>query len=406
MGVHPRRPRHGLSLCAGYGGLDLGLQLAEPGFHTRCFVEIDPDAQAALVAGMVGGHLPRLAERGAGSAGSGRAAAADRRARPFRPAPVWDDLRTFVGLGWRGHIDAILAGYPCQPFSAAGQRRGADDERHLWPDVARIAREVAPEWLFLENVAGHVSLGLETVLRDIWRMGYTPAAGLFSAGETGATHERLRVFIVAHRHADADAGGLAGRGNQDRPTEGQSLGAERQWLRPGHRGGGNAGHERLDDSPRHDGGLYAGSGPEGFGTADAGRAGGHFPNAQRGRPWLHPPGPAEADRWADVIGAAPYLAPAASLRDCLAWAGDMAAALEGPGGAAIESAVCLLADGLARRARALRGLGNGVHPLAAGYAWRSLANAHGLRPLDLDAAGERPGDRTAAENPVLMEADA
>src|SRR5699024_10885810 len=145
MGIHPSRPRHGLSLCAGYGGLDLGLQLAEPGFHTRCFVEIDPDAQAALVAGMVGGHLPGLAEHGPGPARAGHGTAGERRAEPFRQAPVWDNMRTFVGDGWRGHIDTIMAGYPCQPFSAAGQRRGEDDERHLWPDVARIIAEIAPE---------------------------------------------------------------------------------------------------------------------------------------------------------------------------------------------------------------------------------------------------------------------
>lgn len=146
--------------------------LAEPGFHTRCFVEWEEHPRDAIIAAQ--------------------------RAGTFAPAPIWTDVKSFDGRPYRGHIDTILAGYPCQPFSAAGQRKGEDDPRHLWPDVARIAREIEPEWLFLENVAGHVSLGLEAVLRELCDMGFTPATGLFSAAETGAPHKRERVFIVAH----------------------------------------------------------------------------------------------------------------------------------------------------------------------------------------------------------------
>src|SRR5690606_19313128 len=83
-------------------------------------------------------------------------------------------------------------------FSAAGKRAGAKDPRHLWSDVARVIRECAPEWVFLENVAGHVTLGLETVLRELWGLGYTPAAGLFSAAEVGAPHQRQRTLPLAH----------------------------------------------------------------------------------------------------------------------------------------------------------------------------------------------------------------
>ncbi|WP_295045165.1 DNA cytosine methyltransferase [uncultured Paracoccus sp.] len=428
---------------------------------------------------MVGGYLPGLAEHGPGSAGHADTATAERRARPFRAAPVWGDLRTFVGHGWRGHIDTILAGYPCQPFSAAGQRRGADDERHLWPDVARIAREVAPEWLFLENVAGHVSLGLETVLRDIWHMGFTPAAGLFSAGETGAPHERLRVFIVAHRKGGDRRGEqstgstgrgwprLAGSGAELADADGGHASAERQQrggefgFQPEGRGTGagavgdaegigrrqgrpqpeirrgrdtsaSAGSAMADASCRRSDGQGSGQVQQpwrteaiGSGTtmADARQPGpqgreqrgpsderhgpqAHGSAAQRGRPCLHPPGPAEADRWAVILGAAPYLAPAASLRDCLAWAGDLAAALEGPGGAQTKSRLCRMADGLAARSRALRGLGNGVHPLAAGYAWRALAAAHGLGPVDLDAEGRGDPSTNQTTQPFLMEASA
>lgn len=120
-----------VSLCAGYGELDLRIQFTEPGFHTRCFVEIDPDAQAASVAGMAVGYLPRLAEHRPGHTQSGETAAPRRRARSFWPASVWDNVRTFAGDSWRGHIDTILTGHPCQPSSAAGQRCGEYDERYL-----------------------------------------------------------------------------------------------------------------------------------------------------------------------------------------------------------------------------------------------------------------------------------
>ncbi len=163
------RPWHGLSPCAGDGGLDLGLMLAEPDYHTHAFVEWEDYPRTVLAAAQA--------------------------ARYFAPAPIWDDLRNFDARPFCGAFDTVLAGYPCQPFSAAGKRGGADDPRHLWPDVARVVAECRPEWVFLENVAGHVTLGLEAVLRELWGMGYTPAAGLFSAAEVGAPHQP-----VAHLH--------------------------------------------------------------------------------------------------------------------------------------------------------------------------------------------------------------
>ena len=97
----------------------MGLVLAEPGYHTRCFVEWEDWPRAVLIAAQ--------------------------RASYFAPAPIWTDLRSFDARPFRGAFDAVLAGYPCQPFSAAGKRGGADDPRHLWPDVARVIRECVPE---------------------------------------------------------------------------------------------------------------------------------------------------------------------------------------------------------------------------------------------------------------------
>ena len=202
------RPRHGLSLCAGGGGLDLGLMLAEPGYHTRAFVEWEDWPRTVLIAAQRAGY--------------------------FAPAPIWDDLRSFDARPFRGAFDIVLAGYPCQPFSAAGKRGGADDPRHLWPEIARIIRECCPEWVFLENVAGHVTLGLEAVLRELWDMGYTPAAGLFSAEEVGAPHQRVRVFILAHTDEPASwhrRNNPAGNSDFIRKAEALALGIT-SWSTP------------------------------------------------------------------------------------------------------------------------------------------------------------------------------
>ena len=108
---------------------------------------------------------------------------------------------------------------------------------------------------------------------------------------------------------------------------------------------------------------------------------------------FHPPAPGDLAAWAAVLAARPDLAPALGFDDCLAWARRLAADPEGPVAAAAEPALRRMADGLAHRARALRLLGNGVHPLAAAHAWRTLAAAHGLGPVDLaaDRCGTAPG---------------
>ena len=167
----------GLSLCSGAGGLDLGLVLACPGYRAVGYVEREAYAAAVLVARMEDAALDRAA--------------------------VWDDVATFDGRPWRGAVDIVAAGYPCQPFSVAGRRLGAADPRHLWPHVARIIGEVEPPFVFLENVAHHLRLGFPEVAGDLVGLGYRLAAGLFTAAEVGAPHRRERLFILAHREGDA-----------------------------------------------------------------------------------------------------------------------------------------------------------------------------------------------------------
>ena len=168
----------GISLCAGVGGLDLGLHIAEPNYRTVCYVERNSYAAAALVARMADASLAQ--------------------------APIWDDLRSFDGRPWRGRVHLVTAGYPCQPFSLSGTRKGKDDPRHLWPEVVRIVREIRPERVFFENVPGHLSLGLQDVAGDLQAMGYRVAARVVSAAEVGASHTRERVFILGHADSQVE----------------------------------------------------------------------------------------------------------------------------------------------------------------------------------------------------------
>lgn len=160
-----------LSLCSGGAGLDLGVELALGDTRTVCWVEWEAFAIEYLASCMEAECLPQ--------------------------APIWSDLRTFNGKPWRGVVDCITTGYPCQPFSVAGKRRGKDDPRHLWPHVHRVIGEVEPAIVFLENVSGHLSLGFDQVASDLEGLGYEVAAGLFTAEEVGATHNRERLFILA-----------------------------------------------------------------------------------------------------------------------------------------------------------------------------------------------------------------
>ena len=164
-----------LELCAGYGGFSLGLR--EHDVSTVAYVERDSYAAATLVARMEEKRLDQ--------------------------APIWDDLCTFDGAAWRGRVDIVTAGFPCQPFSTAGKQLGLDDERWIWPWIARIIADVQPRYVFLENVTGLIRAGLGHVLTDLAELGFDAEWGLLSAAAVGAPHRRQRVWILA----DADSDG-------------------------------------------------------------------------------------------------------------------------------------------------------------------------------------------------------
>lgn len=120
-------------------------------------------------------------------------------AQELDQAPVWSDLCTFDAAAWRGRVALVTAGFPCQPFSSAGRKLGIDDDRWLWPEIARIIRDMEPDYVFLENVPGVVRAGLAHVLGDLADLGFDAEWGLLAASAVGAPHRRERFWLVAHR---------------------------------------------------------------------------------------------------------------------------------------------------------------------------------------------------------------
>ena len=158
-----------LALFAGAGGGILGGKLL--GWRTVCAVEWEPYAACVLAARQNDKVLP--------------------------PFPIWDDVQTFDGKPWRGIVDVISGGFPCQDISAAGKGAGIDGERSgMWREMARIIREVEPRFVFVENSPMLTSRGLGVVLGDLASMGFNAAWGVLGASDVGANHERQRIWIV------------------------------------------------------------------------------------------------------------------------------------------------------------------------------------------------------------------
>ena len=160
---------NGLALCSGYGGIELGLEHFFPQFKTICHVEGEAYAAAHLRKKMAEGRLHN--------------------------APIWDDVKTFDGSIWRGKVDIITGGFPCQPFSSSGNRKGVEDERWLWPYISKIIGEIRPQFFFFENVPNIALGGLDQIVRDIASLGYDASWCVIGADNIGAPHQRKRWFI-------------------------------------------------------------------------------------------------------------------------------------------------------------------------------------------------------------------
>jgi DNA (cytosine-5)-methyltransferase 1 len=161
-----------LALFAGAGGGILGGKLL--GWRTVCAVEWEPYPASVLVARQNDGFLP--------------------------PFPIWDDVQTFDGKPWRGIVDVVSGGFPCQDISSAGRGAGIDGERSgMWREMARIIHEVQPRFAFVENSPMLTSRGLGTVLGDLASMGFDARWGVLGAADVGANHQRDRIWIIAKR---------------------------------------------------------------------------------------------------------------------------------------------------------------------------------------------------------------
>jgi len=369
---------NGLALCAGGGGLDLAMQVAVPGYRTVGYVEREAGAAASLVARMEDKTLDQ--------------------------APIWDDLGTFDGKPWCGLVDLITSGDPCQPNSTAGKRQGEDDDRWLIDQVIRIIKEVRPSVVFRENVTGNIDGQLAALIPPLERLGYRLAAGIFAAAETGASHQRERLFIMANRYdpgchtaqlpiqsrrqdqANTDAGRegpdlayASSIGERKQDNQASTITRKNPRAIIG-RGGSEladaicGGHNGRSHEPKREAvkrTVTQGSSNDipGVGLADTGGAGlqgreFRGSSGRRDRSETHgsvtefcsaqlplfAPGPGDFDAWREILAIDPLL----------------------------EPALCRTVDELAYRNDRLRLCGNGVFPLEGAYAFRTLSALLGI----------------------------
>ena len=290
------------------------------GYRTLCHVERDAYAATVLVARMDDSSLDR--------------------------APIWDDLTTFDATAWRGAVDIVTAGFPCQPWSVAGKRRGADDERWLWPDIARIVRDCGAPLVFLENVPGLYRNGLRVVLSDLAALRFDAEWTCVSASDIGAPHRRERVFILAHRSDDGreqlrashDADGRDEPRDEpdgcDPAVEHSQRTERRADAEPGDC------RKSRQHGEREAPGRARGRGQKLEHAHPGGLEGRGHPRTQR---FPFPPGPSDAEGWRRWIAAG---GPEPGLR-------------RGP-------------DGIPARVDRLRALGNAVVPAQTAEAFRQL----------------------------------
>lgn len=202
------------SLCSGYGGLDMGLQ--------------------SVIGGEVLWHFEY--EKAPSKILEHR----------YPGIPNYGDI---TKTDWDiQSVDWITAGYPCQPFSTAGHRKGTNDKRHIWPYIREGIRQLRPRGVLLENVAGHLTLGFDSVLGDLASIGYDAKWICLRAADAGAPHGRKRLFIVAYPNSDARSESR----RSDRDIYGQASPEQhrpnREKPRGGHKTAADTSGERRTES--------------------------------------------------------------------------------------------------------------------------------------------------------------
>jgi len=155
-----------LDLFSGIGGFSLGLEWA--GMSTKAMCEKDPYCRKVLSK-----HWPDLT--------------------------IHEDIRDLDGKEYANSIDVVAGGFPCQPFSVAGERKGKLDDRHLWPEMFRVIKESKPRWVIGENVFGFINMALDDVQSDLESEHYEVRKFVLPAVAVDAKHRRDRCFVIAYR---------------------------------------------------------------------------------------------------------------------------------------------------------------------------------------------------------------
>ena len=188
-----------LALFAGAGGGVLGGKLL--GWRTVCAVEIDPYAASVLIARQNDGHLT--------------------------PFPLWNDVTTFDGRPWRGIVDVVSGGFPCQDISCAGRGAGITGKKSgLWSEYARVIREVEPPFVFVENSPMLASRGLDRLLADLAALGFDAEWCVLGADAVGAPHLRKRMWILGAHPTRARGYTVA---NETHDLHGLQLWSRQEW---------------------------------------------------------------------------------------------------------------------------------------------------------------------------------
>jgi len=351
-----------LSICSGVGGLDLAVQISVYNAVTVCHVERETQAAAVLAARMADGSLDA--------------------------APVWSDLSSFG----------------CQPNSVAGTRLGSADDRFLIDQLIRVIDEVRPSRVFRENVTGNADGQLAALIPALEGMGYSVAAGIFSASEVGASHRRERLFIMA----DSNGGGSGSRGSEQVGQQyihaGSEENIERKSKLADAKGFIDGRLSKREGKKHARPSLPRGKLANTLHAEPQGQLGGQRQSARRevkngptalqsraGLPYFAP-GPSDP-RWPEIIKADPRLLPAGSKYDRFRIAlgearfaenglsiegrqSDSRAAIAADAALIRETAESYLRgnpNGLASRVDRLRAAGNGVCAMAGAIAWLSLS---------------------------------
>ena len=148
----------------------------------------------------------------------------------FPESEKYYDIKTFKGK--KGSVDIVAGGFPCQPFSVAGNQRGDQDDRNLWPEMFRIIKEIRPTWVVGENVSGIIPIYLDTILNDLESIGYATRTFVFPAHALGASHRRERIWIVGYAEHNGRVASQKQRGVNERGYSSKK-GEDKAWKSQG-----------------------------------------------------------------------------------------------------------------------------------------------------------------------------